>query len=356
MPATNTTLHALIGSALSPASVSGLIETVAVDAALLIPRHESASRAEIAMALCLILLDDLMRRVPDAHAYVDDCRAAGRKFVFDHGALRTVAWPHTGALPRGREAFARILEPLGYRLGGTYPLDRLGMTGFAWCHADLPETLPQFFVSELHPERFSPTFQDAVTHTIDGSTDPLDSWTTDALARLGTAGSLAFDEAVRLLPALARAFDRHHAVPRLRDYEILLRESAEMAWIATEGHAFNHATDRVEDITRVAAEQRRRGRPIKDEVEISASGRVRQTAFRATLVERSFATEDGRTCRRSVPGSFHEIISRDLIADASGASRLDLTFDSGNAQQIFRMTTARENAGRPQRQTEVAAP
>jgi hypothetical protein len=116
--------------------------------------------------------------------------------------------------------------------------------------------------------------------------------------------------------------------------------SAEMAWIATEGQAFNHATDRVADIEAVAAAQRRLGRPIKDEVEVSASGRVRQTAFRAAIVEREFIADDGATARRAVPGSFHEIISRARVVDDQGVERLDLSFDSGDAQQIFRMTAA----------------
>jgi len=41
---------------------------------------------------------------------------------------------------------------------------------------------------------------------------------------------------------------------------------------------------------------------------------------------------------RAVPGSFHEIISRARVADDRGVERLDLSFDSGNAQQIIRMT------------------
>ena len=49
------------------------------------------------------------------------------------------------------------------------------------------------------------------------------------------------------------AFGRHHPAPRLADYETLLAQSAEAAWIATEGNAFNHATDRVPDVDELAA-------------------------------------------------------------------------------------------------------
>ena len=93
---------------------------------------------------------------------------------------------------------------------------------------------------------------------------------------------------------MLKCFDRQHGVFALEDYELLLAESAEMAWIATEGNAFNHATDRVGDVDAVAERQRQLGRPIKDKVEISASGRVRQTAFRAATVQREFLTRPPR--------------------------------------------------------------
>ena len=119
------------------------------------------------------------------------------------------------------------------------------------------------------------------------------------------------------------------------DYQTLFAESKEMAWIATEGNAFNHATDRVADVVAVAARQRQLGRPVKPEVEVSASGRVRQTAFRAAMVERLFVGDDGMLGSVSVPGSFHEFITR--AEEAPGV--LDLRFDSGNATAIFQMTS-----------------
>ena len=119
----------------------------------------------------------------------------------------------------------------------------------------------------------------------------------------------------------------------MQEYELFRAESAEMAWIATEGHAFNHITDRVADVPAVAAQQRALGRPVKDEVEVSATGRVVQTAFRAAEVERLMLDGDRFVARR-VPGSFLEFISRAPLADGS----LDLAFDAQNAQAIFKMT------------------
>jgi hypothetical protein len=107
-----------------------------------------------------------------------------------------------------------------------------------------------------------------------------------------------------------------------------------MAWIATEGNAFNHATDRVTDLHALATAQRAKRRSIKDAVEVSQSGRVLQTAFKAAQVLREFLHE-GEWVTRHVPGSFYEFIQRERLQ----CGRLDLAFDAGNATAIFKMTT-----------------
>src|SRR3546814_6922740 len=72
-----------------------------------------------------------------------------------------------------------------------------------------------------------------------------------------------------------------HRPPSVEDYELLLSRSHEAAWIATEGNAFNHATDRVADVAALAERLKAEDWPIKDRLEISRTGRVRQTALRA---------------------------------------------------------------------------
>src|SRR3546814_12672040 len=110
-----------------------------------------------------------------------------------------------------------------------------------------------------------------------------------------------------LLPAVVSAFDRQHAYPDIADYELLLDRSAEAAWIATEGNAFNHATRRVPDVAAQAEWQRASVRPIKARVEISASGRVRQPTFQAAPVFRRFRCRSTRI-ERTAPGPVHCIL------------------------------------------------
>ena len=330
-----TTLWALLDRVVGTVRTVRLFEALAIHPSLLRARTARVGRAELAQALTMLLFEDVTRRVPMAAAYVGDAVRKSQKLVFDHGALRTVATDN-GALPSGELAFRRILEPLGFEVRGVYPLDRLGMTGRAYTHRDLPEQIAQFFVSELHPERFSPAFQQAVARVVGNSRDPLPLAAKALLAEIAHHGELAFEDAALLLPNLVCCFDRQHQEPRWADYQTLLAESKEMAWIATEGNAFNHATDRVADVEAVAASQKRLGRPMKPEVEVSKSGRVRQTAFRAAMVERLFVTDDGSLKSEVVPGSFHEFITR--AEEAPGV--LDLRFDSGNATAIFKMTQA----------------
>lgn len=328
-----TALGALLAALLGSRKASTLLTSLEIHPALLAPKTETVSRAVLAMTMNALLFEDVQRRVPWAEAYVRDQVGGGRRIVFDHGALRTVATP-SGKLPEGHLAFARFLEPLGYAVNGTYPLDRLAMTGRAYAHLDFPEAIPQFFLSELHPEGFSPQFQAAVARVLDSSQDPLPEWALPLLQALRLQGELPFADALRLLPNLVACFDRQHAPPILADYETLLAESAEMAWIATEGNAFNHATDRVADVMATAQTQKDLGRPMKNEVEISKSGRVIQTAFRAAEVKRLFRSANGATVLAQVPGSFFEFITRHHEPDGS----LDLRFDASNAQAIFKMT------------------
>jgi hypothetical protein len=293
------------------------------------------SRAVLAQALNMLLFEDLLERVPAAKTYVDRSLADGKTVMHDHGAVRTVALEGMGALPAGQEAITRILRPLGYALNGVYPLERLRMTGRSHAQADYPQDIAQFFISELHPERFSSEFQQAVRRVTSTSIDPVTSEAQALLTELESSRSLSISQAVALLPVLASCFARQHAEASTADYEILLAESPEMAWISTEGNAFNHATDRVADVDQLAAEQKALGQPMKAAVETSQSGRVRQTAFHAARVMRRFRTADGGFVEKEVPGSFYEFITRLPMPEQDA---LDLSFDSSNAQAIFKMT------------------
>jgi hypothetical protein len=331
-------LQQTLDSLLGPERTERLFRILAIPPRLLEESGERISRAGIAQALNMMLFEDLLERVPDAKRYAEDRLRAGTRILHDHGAVRTVALAGMGSLPAGEEAITRILRPLGYDRNGVYPLERLKMTGRSYAQAEYPEELAQFFISELHPDRFSAEFQAAVRRVTASSADPLTERANSLLNELDADRSLTMYKAMELLPVLATCFRRQHEEPALADYEILLRESPEMAWISTEGNAFNHATDRVADVDQLAAEQKQLGRAMKASVETSQSGRVRQTAFLAARVQRRFRAEDGSSVEKEVPGSFYEFITRLPLPTEDGKAALDLSFDSSNAQAIFKMT------------------
>lgn len=334
-----TNLHFLLESLIGADPCAELFAMIDVPSSSLRATSDQVSRLELAQALNILLFATLLKNVPEGHAYVKDAMAAGRKIHFDHGALRTVLGKNTGSLPPGEVAITRVLIPLGYRQNGLYPLPRIKMTGRAYAHIDDPEGIAQFFVSEFHPEEFSPRFQEAVDRILSTSKDPLDASAKHLLTLLAEQQQLTRAQALSLLPALLNCFTCQHEMPALEDYETLLAESSEMAWISTEGTTFNHATDRVDNVEQVADMQRKLGRTIKEKIEKSRNGRVRQTAFRATAVLRTMKGRDGNLVERKVPGAFYEFISRDrFVDDETQCEKLDLTFDSGNAQGIFKMT------------------
>lgn len=327
------TLFRLLATVIGQARATWALTTLAIDPALA-GAEEKPNRAHIAMALNAALFVDLIDRVPTAGHYVSAMRERGEAIAFDHGALRTIEGD-CGALPPGYGAFARFLQPLGYDVRGVYPLPALTMTGRALVQRDFPETIPQFFVSELHVAELPEQAHRAAENVFGASIDPLGVVEWSALDALAREGECFMTEAAAILRGALRAFARQHPVPAWRDYEILLEHSKEAAWIATEGNAFNHATTRVPDVIQLAHQLKNAGYPLKPSVEVSQNGRVRQTAILADKVSRAFRMPDGSEAMKDVPGSFYEFISRD-IDPATGT--LDLTFDSGNATGIFAVT------------------
>lgn len=330
-------LKEILTGTLGEARTYSLLAVLDVPDVLAEATGQSVPRALAAYALTAILFEDLLQRVPTGQAYVQDCRIKGQKVVFDHGAVRSIKFPQgfpVANVPNGQDVFLQVLTPLGFEKFGDYPLARLKMTGRAYGHPDLPESIPQFFVSELHVEQFSDAFQAAARSVMSKAEQPLTDAAKAVLAKYAKGEPVTVQELIQTLPSMADIFARWHANPTLKDYETLLAESAEAAWIATEGAYYNHATDRVIDVAALADEQRALGRPIKDALEVSSTGLVIQTAFKADRVMRTFVLDDGNTTTREVPGSFYEFITRKPLEDGA----LDLRFDSSNAQGIFKMT------------------
>ena len=110
-------LAQLLEGTIGTRRTESLLGVLEVPRALLKSSAGAVPRAVLAMAMDLVLFEDLLRRVPYGDLYVKQQVREGRKLVYDHGALRTVKTPSGELLP-GHLAFARILEPLGYQVNG----------------------------------------------------------------------------------------------------------------------------------------------------------------------------------------------------------------------------------------------
>jgi hypothetical protein len=339
---TDTHLSWLIRSLAGDRTADDILGTLQIDRAFLIESAGAVSRGVFAMALNAVLFAELLSRVPTGAAYVADRRRQRERIVFDHGALRTV---RLGSIPTGVQlpgvgSYARILEPLGYHVTGTHALDAQRMTARAYTHREFPEALPQFFVSELHVDRFSREFQAAAERVFGNRREPLTVAAHTALAEFAEQGRCGMKQAAAALREIVNAFGRGHDTPALADYQQLLAESAEGAWIATEGSAFHHVAERVSDVAMTACAQRSLGRAMKDGIETSAVGTVRHSAFKADPVKRLFRVDDGTEIELTVPGACYEFISRDVVVGPDGRTRLDLRFDNTMDRGIFKKSAA----------------
>src|SRR5690606_28859548 len=159
-----------------------------------------------------------------------------QKIVFDHGAVRTVKLEGMGSLPAGEEAILRLLRPLGFVMQNTYPLPALRMVGRSYAHSEFPETMPQFFISEILLESFSDRFKQAATGAFAPSRYPMMPTLRQAFEPQDTKGALPFHDAATVVLFGTRCFNRQHEIPTEEDYRVLSAESVEMAWISTEGN------------------------------------------------------------------------------------------------------------------------
>lgn len=258
------------------------------------------SRGVLAQALTMVLFGDLLARAPSARAHLRDRLKNGEKVVHDHSVVATIASPHAGSLPSGREALGRVLVPLGFVESGSRRSWEGGITEHTYLHAEHPDEIAGFVVVEVHPHWFSRGFQAAAERVVRSSRDPLAA-DTAWLAALSSRESVELVDAVAILRALVACFDRQHATPSLDDYDLLMRESAEMAWIATEGNAVMQVAQR-------AARSKTRGQAA---LSGDASEPVDQLVLEPASVERPFRDSEGRMIGAPVPGPSFKIVRRE---------------------------------------------
>lgn len=100
----NPNIESLLSKLLGQAKTDALFTTLNMPAVLQEWEAGVVTRAEITQAMNMALFEGLLERSPNGRAYTADAIENGGSVHFDHGALRTVRWPHSVALPPGEAA------------------------------------------------------------------------------------------------------------------------------------------------------------------------------------------------------------------------------------------------------------
>lgn len=229
-------LHALLAHSLGAAQILRLSQHVAIAPLLRIWEDGIVSRAELAQAFATALFHGLETRLsPDDSQWWDT----------PHGPLRVlpkaieipvVRWK-SGHLSDAGKAFTRLLGPLGYLPDATILSEYRGVIRKVYRHIDAPEQITQLHVCEVRPLTVSEEFALAVDRIVSRASDRLAPQAVGLLNNVWSSGGLPLDDAKVLLQQLVASLGRSHPTPVYEDYRVVMAESPEMAWIATEGLA-----------------------------------------------------------------------------------------------------------------------
>lgn len=302
-------LASLLGYVIGDDDAQRLIATVRVAPALASrPVGNWVDRATVAQGLVLVLVADLLRRVPAARTYVDGL--ADEPLYFDHAVVHTVGQAGDAAPHASGGSIERILRALGFAA----PSQAEGAAAAGLCRCvtfvqqDAPDLVPRIVLEQIDASAFGAEFH-ATAHRVFGAArDPLSPELAQLLQRMEAQGRLDFHDATDLVLRAARCFDRQHVLPHVADYEVLLQSSSAAAWVATEGQAFHHLTRSVPglpDLQALAVA----GFEVRQTREPGHDGRARPMAVIGTQFSRRLKGPRGREIERTVPGSFLQLVA-----------------------------------------------
>ncbi|MEI5997058.1 DUF1338 family protein [Paraburkholderia bengalensis] len=244
----NRNIERLLVYAIGPVKAERALQTIDFPSFLNDWESGSITRSELAMALQVVLFDDLLMDSIEGRSALLELVKKGKRIFLHHSCLHTVRARLNGALPLRETAITRIIGSLGYRFEGTAELDGMGVMKQMYSHADQPEALPGFLIGELLPDRFSSAFQRVVTRVVASSADPITPLCVQHLCELEREGVLPLGIAEHVLLLIVGAFRRRHQIASDRDYGLLALESVEMEFVARTGNAVSSFVGSVTEV------------------------------------------------------------------------------------------------------------
>jgi len=233
----NGNVERLLVYAIGPVKAERAMESIVFPPFLNDWEWGSVTRSELAMALQVVLFDDLLMDSLEGRVTLHDSVKKGKRLFLRRSYLLTARSRLNGALPVGEAAITRILGPLGYRFMAASEFDGGGAVKRMYAHADQSEALAGFVIGELDQDSFSTGFQRVVERVVASSTDPITPLCVHHLSELDRVGVLPLTIAEQVLLSIAGAFSRRHQTVNDSDVELLASESVEMASVARIGNA-----------------------------------------------------------------------------------------------------------------------
>lgn len=302
-----------------------------------------SAKTAFAAELLAKMWDDYASRVPYAKTYQEMLAELGGTFVNDHMAFRTLALTVSGH-DLGISIVKRIWDALGFRERGAIEFRDTHL--FArYVQHDEPD-FPKIFISELKVEELPADIAAMIHESVASFRPVLTEKDIEALRRLDSSPSHPAE-------LLERTYAFFKTVPWEPVSEEVVRKVNDVsqygAWVLLHGYNVNHFTgyvnrhgvEPINDIEGLVAELRRRGVPMKDEIEGAPGSKLRQTATHAVRVPVTVKKADGSLGHIEWTYAYMEFAQRGYVEDESGNKVLFEGFLGPQAKQLFEMTRVR---------------
>lgn len=302
-----------------------------------------SAKTAFAADLLAKMWDDYATRVPYARTYQQMLAELGGTFVNDHMAFRTLALKVDGH-DLGIPIVKRIWDALGFRERGAIEFRDTHL--FArYVQHDEPD-FPKIFISELKVEELPADVAAMIRESVASFHHVLTEKDMEALQRLDSSPTYSTE-------LLERTYAFFKTLPWEPVSEEVVKKVNDVsqygAWVLLHGYNVNHFTgfvnrhgvEPINDIEGLVAELRRRGVPMKDEIEGAPGSKLRQTATHAVRVPVTVKKADGSIGQIEWTYAYMEFAQRGHVEDESGKKVLFEGFLGPQAKQLFEMTRVR---------------
>lgn len=285
------------------------------------------------------LWDDYASRVTYARVYEEMLTDLGGNFVNDHIAFRTLALTVNGHY-LGVDNLKRVFEALDFEEKGAIEFPDTHLFARYVQHAE-PD-FPRIFISELKVDQLGAEVAEAVRQSVAGYQQLFSDEDVEALRRLDeadTAPAGLLEKTVRLFTQVPWGPVSESVVKRVN------AASQYGAWVLLHGYNVNHFTgyvnrhgvEQVGNIDALIAEMKKRGVPMKSEIEGAPGSKLRQTSTEAVRVPVQVIGDDGKTKQIEWTYAYMEYAERGEVEE-NGKRVLFQGFLGPQAAGLFEMT------------------